>query len=155
MNLNKVILVGRVVREIELRTTPQGQSVASFPLATNRFWIDKTGQRQEETEYHQIVVWGRQAEVCKQYVDKGRLLMVEGRLRTRSWETPTGEKRYRTEVIAEQIQFGPRTLNAPEKTEFSEPTALTEESLVAGGEVPIIEEGEPLALDDLDENPPF
>ncbi|MEW5805416.1 MAG: single-stranded DNA-binding protein [Patescibacteria group bacterium] len=153
MNLNKVVLIGRVVREIELRTTPQGQSVASFPLATNRFWTDKAGQRQEETEYHNIVVWGRQAEICKQYVDKGRLLMVEGRLKTRSWDAPTGEKKYRTEVVADRVQFGPRAAFSQEKMDLPE---VPEEKISDQNEIPVIEPGEPVESDlDLDENLPF
>jgi len=109
MNLNKIFLIGRVVKDIELRVTPQGQSVASFPLATNRVWNDKMGQKQEEVEFHNVVVWGRQAEICKQYVQKGKLLMIEGRIKTRSWDAPSGEKKYRTEVIAERVQFGPKS----------------------------------------------
>lgn len=118
MNLNKVLLVGRVVKDIELRTTPQGQSVASFPLATNRVWNDKMGQKQEETEFHNVVVWGRQAEICKQYVQKGKLLMIEGRIKTRSWDAPNGERKYRTEVIAERVQFGPKSGDQPQATQF-------------------------------------
>ena len=108
MNLNKVFLIGRLTRDVELRSTPSGQAVASFGLATNRVWTSQAGQKQEEVEYHNIVVWGRQAELANQYLAKGRLVMIEGRLRTRSWEDKAGERRSRTEIITERMQFGPR-----------------------------------------------
>jgi single-strand DNA-binding protein len=104
--VNKVILVGNLGRDPEVRSTPSGQPVASFTLATNRKWKDKNGQRQEQTEWHQIVCWGRQAEVAGQYLTKGKQIYVEGRLQTRSWDDKqTGEKRYRTEVICENFQM--------------------------------------------------
>lgn len=109
--VNKVILVGNLGRDPEVRSTPSGQPVASFTLATSRRWKDKGGQRQEQTEWHQIVCWGRQAEVAGQYLTKGKQIFVEGRLQTRSWDDrQTGEKRYRTEVICENFQMlGSRT----------------------------------------------
>lgn len=122
MNLNKVFLIGRLTRDVELRSTLSGQPVASFGIATNRVWTDKAGQRQEEVEYHNVVVWGRQAELANQYLAKGRLAMIEGRLRTRNWASQTGEKRYRTEVIAERIQFGPRA-QAQESLGIAEPAS--------------------------------
>jgi len=104
--INKVILVGNLGRDPEVRSTPSGQSVASFTLATNRKWKDKNGQRQEQTEWHQIVCWGRQAEVAGQYLTKGKQIYVEGRLQTRSWDDKqSGEKRYRTEVICDNFQM--------------------------------------------------
>jgi single-strand DNA-binding protein len=121
MNLNKVFLIGRLTKDVELRATPSGQPVASFGVATNRIWTNPTGQRQEEVEYHNIVVWGRQAELANQYLSKGRLVMIEGRLRTRSWESQAGERRSRTEIIAERIQFGPRA-QAQEKLGIQETT---------------------------------
>lgn len=142
-----------MVKDIELRVTPQGQSVASFPLATNRVWNDKTGQKQEEVEFHNVVVWGRQAEICKQYVQKGKLLMIEGRIKTRSWDAPTGEKKYRTEVIAERVQFGPKSgdqesfaQSQRQASDFSQDQPLQED-------VPIVD----LADESLspDENIPF
>lgn len=108
MNLNKVIIVGRLTAEPQLRTTPGGQSVASFSVATNRVWNDKNGARQEEVEYHNIVVWGKQAEIASQFMAKGALLMVEGRLRTRSWNDKQGQARKTTEIICERFQLGPR-----------------------------------------------
>ena len=104
--VNKVILVGNLGRDPEVRTTPSGQPVASFSLATNRRWRDRDGNRQEQTEWHDIVCWGRQAEVAGQYLTKGKQIYVEGRLQTRSWEDrQSGEKKYRTEVICDNFQM--------------------------------------------------
>jgi len=104
--VNKVILIGNLGRDPEVRTTPNGQTVASFTLATSRKWKDKDGNRQEQTEWHNIVVWGRSAETAGQYLVKGKQLYVEGRLQTRSWEDRTsGEKRYKTEVVCDNFQM--------------------------------------------------
>jgi single-strand DNA-binding protein len=104
--LNKVILIGNLGRDPEVRSTPSGQPVASFTLATNRRWKDKSGQRQEQTEWHNIVVWGRQAEVAGQYLTKGKQIYLEGRLQTRSWDDKTsGEKKYRTEIVCDNFQM--------------------------------------------------
>lgn len=116
MNLNKVFLVGNLTRDVDLRATPSGTPVATLGVATNRVWIDKTGTRQEEVEFHNVILWGKQAELAKQYLTKGRLVMIEGRLRTRSWDDKTtGQKRYRTEIIAERIQYGPRQASLPQQ----------------------------------------
>ena len=110
MNLNKVTLIGRLTKDPEMRNTASGQSVCSFGLATNRVWFDKaSNQKKEETEYHNIVLWGRLAEIASQYLNKGALAFIEGRLKTRSWEDQSGNKRYRTEIIGERLQLGPRT----------------------------------------------
>lgn len=108
MNLNKVFLIGNLTRDVVLRTTPSGQSVADFGLATNRIWTDANGQKQQEVEFHNIVVWGKMAELCNQYLAKGRMVFVEGRIRTRVWKDSNNQKKYKTEIIAENIQFGPR-----------------------------------------------
>lgn len=103
MDLNKVILIGNVVRDPEVRTTPSGQTVASFSVATNRVWKDKAGARQQKAEFHNIVAWRRLGEIVGQYVKKGSKLYVEGRLETRSWDDQNAIKRYRTEVTAENM----------------------------------------------------
>lgn len=104
--VNKVILIGNLGRDPEVRTTPNGQTVASFTLATSRRWKDKDGNRQEQTEWHNIVVWGRQAETAGQYLTKGKQIYVEGRLQTRSWEDRnSGEKRYKTEIVCDNFQM--------------------------------------------------
>jgi len=107
MYLNKAIIIGNLTRDPELKTIPSGTAVTTFSLATNRVWKDKDGNKQEGTDYHNIVVFGRQAENVAQYLKKGSSALVEGRLTTRSWETD-GVKKYRTEIIADRVQFGPK-----------------------------------------------
>ena len=104
--LNKVILIGNLGRDPEVRSTPSGQPVARFTLATNRKWRDKGGQRQEKTEWHNIVVWGKQAEIAGQYLTKGKQIYLEGRIETSSWDDRnTGEKKYKTEIICDNFQM--------------------------------------------------
>jgi len=105
MYLNKVFIFGNLTRDPELRALPSGQQLASFGIATNRTYKDKNGQRQESTEFHNIVAFGRPAELIAQYMKKGRSLFVEGRLQTRSWESD-GQKKYRTEIVVDNFQFG-------------------------------------------------
>lgn len=105
MSVNKVILVGRLGQNPEVRYTPSGAAVANFSIATNESWVDKSGQKQERTEWHRIVVWGKQAENCAQYLTKGRQAYVEGRLQTRQWQDKDGQTKYTTEVQAQTIQF--------------------------------------------------
>lgn len=108
MYLNKAIIIGNLTRDPELKSLPSGTHVATFGVATNRVWKDKNGQRQDATEFHNIVVFGRQAETVTQYLKKGNSVLVEGRVQTRSWDGQDGQKRYRTEIVAERIQFGPK-----------------------------------------------
>lgn len=108
MNFNKAFVLGNVTRDPELRTTPTGQNVCSFGIATNRVWRDKGGQQQRSAEFHNIVAWGRLAEIANQYLKKGSLVFIEGRIQTRSWQDQSGQKRYRMEIIAENMQLGPR-----------------------------------------------
>lgn len=104
--LNKVMLIGNLGRDPEVRSTPSGQNVASFSLATNRKWKDRDGNRQEQTEWHNIVCWGRQAEIAGQYLTKGKQIYVEGRIQTQSWEDKqSGEKKYRTEIVCDRFQM--------------------------------------------------
>jgi single-strand DNA-binding protein len=109
MNLNKVFLIGRLTRDPESRTLPSGQAVSNFGLATNRVWTNQTSnEKQEQTEFHNIVAFGKLAEICNQYLTKGGLVLVEGRLQTRSWQDQNGGTKYRTEIIAERLQMGPK-----------------------------------------------
>lgn len=108
MNVNKVILVGRLTRDPEIRSTSSGQNVASISIATNRFWSDKSGQKQEQTEYHNIVLWGRLAEIAGQYLVKGQEAYFEGRLQTRKFTGKDGVERRTTEIVAENMQLGSR-----------------------------------------------
>jgi single-strand DNA-binding protein len=109
MYLNKAILIGNLTRDPELRSLPSGIKVCTFSLATNRVWKDKNGTRQDSTDYHNVVVFGRQAETVAQYMKKGSSILVEGRMQTRSWDDKaSGEKKYRTEIVADRTQFGPK-----------------------------------------------
>lgn len=108
MNLNKAFIAGNLTRDPELRQTPSGQAVCSFGVATNRFYNDSSGQKQKQAEFHNIVAWGRQAEIVNQYLKRGSLVLVEGRLQTRSWQDQQGVKHWKTEIIAERVQLGPR-----------------------------------------------
>jgi single-strand DNA-binding protein len=140
MNLNKVFLIGRLTRDPEMRSTQSGQNVCNFGLATNRTWTNSTTkQKEEKTEFHNIVMWGKLAQIASQYLKKGSLALIEGRLQTRSWEDKTGNKKYTTEIIAENMQMGPRSSGSSnssgsfaQKQEAKSP--ITEE------EIPIIEE---------------
>ena len=135
MNLNKVFIIGRLVSDPEMRSTPQGQSVCNFRMATNRVWTDRaTNQKQEKTEYHNVVLWRRLAEIASQYLTKGSLALIEGRIETRSWQDASGNKRFRTEIIGERMQLGPKAAGkiVPPASPAEE-TSLTEE-------IPVIEE---------------
>jgi len=107
MNINKALLFGNLTRDPELRALPSGMNVCNFSLATNRTYKDRDGKKQEQTDFHNVVVFGRQADSVAQYLKKGSSVYIEGRMQTRSWEKD-GAKLYRTEVIAEVVQFGPR-----------------------------------------------
>ncbi|MGC8851637.1 MAG: single-stranded DNA-binding protein [Minisyncoccia bacterium] len=144
MNLNKVFLIGNLTNDVNLKATPSGQSVASFSIATNRIWVDNKGQKQQETEFHNIVVWGKMAELCNQYLSKGRMVLIEGRLKTRSWQDSNGQKRMRTEIIAENIQFGPRSFKETDKLkvppEMSEIEETPETIINPEEDLPVLQE---------------
>ncbi len=103
--VNKVILIGNLGADPELRYTPSGQPVANFRIATSESWVDKQGQKQERTEWHRIVAWGKLAELCGEYLAKGRQVFIEGKLQTRQWEDRDGQKRFTTEIQAREITF--------------------------------------------------
>ncbi len=142
MNLNKVIIVGRLTRDPEKRALPEsGQSVASFGMATNTYFNDKSGQRQERTEFHNVVLFGGVADVASNYLKKGSLALVEGRLQTRNWEDKEGSKRTTTEIVGERIQLGPRAgESGGEKTN---PTPAEDK------EIPVIDEDEEIDVKDI------
>ncbi len=112
MSVNKVILLGRLGQDPELKYTPSGQAVCNFSLATSESWTDKSGQKNERTEWHRVVVWGKLAELCNQYLGKGRQAFIEGKLQTRSWDDKDGNKRYTTEIQANTVQFLGQTAGA-------------------------------------------
>jgi single-strand DNA-binding protein len=134
-SVNKVILIGRLGADPEVRYTPSGMPVANFRIATSENWNDKQGQKQERTEWHRIVVWGKLAELCGQYLSKGRQVYLEGRLQTRQWDDRDGNKKFTTEVVAREVTFlggrgeagegkrGP----APEGGTADKPTPTTDE----------------------------
>jgi single-strand DNA-binding protein len=108
MNVNKVILVGRLTRDPEVRNTPTGQTVATIGMATNNYWTDKSGNKQEKTEFHTVVLWGKIAEIAGQYLSKGQEAFIEGRLQTREYTDKQGAQRRVTEIIGETMQLGSR-----------------------------------------------
>lgn len=141
MNLNRVIIIGNVTADPETRSTSSGQQVTSFSVATNRIWNDQQGQKQTKTEFHNVVAWRRLAEIVSQYVTKGTLLMIEGRLETRNWEGKDGVRRYRTEIIAERLQLGPKGASAPVQEQKEEPKEKEE--------IPVVEEDEEIDVKDI------
>lgn len=146
MNLNKVFLVGRLTRDPETRALPSGKSVANFGLATDRYFVDKAGQKQQQTEFHNIVFFGRLAEIASQYLNKGSLVLIEGRLQTRAWQDASGNKRSRTEIIGQSMQLGPKTAGktAPAPQEPSQ-----EREMPSQEEIPIIEEDSEIDVKDI------
>lgn len=137
MFLNKVFILGNLTSDPDIRSLPNGQLVANFRLATNRFYIDKEGKKQQTTEFHNVVAFGKNAEIIQQYLKKGSLALIEGHLRTRSWEDPSGNKHYRTEIIVERLQLGPKGVKI--ETSKEEPKE----------EIPIIEEEEEIDIEDI------
>jgi len=138
MNLNKVFLIGRLTRDPEKRALPSGQSVTSFGMATGRFYTDKNGQKQQQTEFHNIVMFGKLADIAAQYLNKGSLTLIEGRLQTRTWQDTSGNQKSRTEIVAERMQLGPksasRTSQDSEKT--SEDIPVVEEDQIDIKDIP-------------------
>jgi single-strand DNA-binding protein len=140
--VNKVILIGNLGRDPELRRTPSGAQVVSFTVATTERRTDKNGQRQDRTEWHNIVAWNRLAELANQYLKKGRTVYIEGKITNRSWNDKDGNKRYRTEILASQIQFlgGPgqqtdqKAVQSAPADEFDIPDAVAESDAGGGGE---------------------
>lgn len=140
MYINKAIIYGNLTRDPELKSLPSGTQVCEFGVATNRVWKDKNGTRQESVDYHNIVIFGRQAELVKQYLHKGSGVFLEGRIQNRSWDAQDGTKRYRTEIVADRIQFGPKSgltgslqtahekANSSEKPKGKDLSSQTEES---------------------------
>lgn len=142
MNLNKVYLIGRLASDPEFRTTSGGQEVANLRMATNRIWNDQSsGQRNEATEFHNVVIWGRLAQIANQYLSKGSLVMIEGRLQTHSWEGKDGIKRYKTEIVAESLQLGPRMKREEEQTQGKAKEDLPS-AAPAKEEIPVVNEEE-------------
>lgn len=121
MNLNKALICGNLTRDPEVKALPSGMKVTSFSIATNRVWSDKNGARQESADFHNVIVFGKQAESCGQWLKRGQQVLVEGRLQTRSWDKADGSKAYRTEIVAERVQFGSRPTSGKAKEGQDDP----------------------------------
>ncbi len=155
MDFNKVIIVGRVTANPELRTTPGGQPVTTIGVATNRVWTDKNGAKQEAAEFHNVVLWGRQAEIASQFLVKGATVLIEGRLQTRSWTDKQGSQHRTTEIMAERMQLGPRPMGQGAGGSFGSKSAAESDDIKGSSakeeEIPTInlEEEEMKPLDDI------
>jgi len=136
MNLNKAMVIGNVVRDPEMRTTPNGQNVTSYSIATNFIWKDQQGQKQERAEFHNIVAWRRLAEISSQYLKKGSKVYIEGRMQTRSWDDPNGVKKYKTEIVAENMIMLDRAGATPDGASAAQAPANNNQ------DVPVIDYGE-------------
>lgn len=139
MNLNKAMIIGNLTRDPEIKNTPAGTAVASFGVATNFVWVDQSGQKQERVEFHNIVAWRRLAEICGQYLRKGSKVYIEGRLQTRDWTGQDGVKRYRTEIVAENMIMLDRVGGGAGN--YSRPAAPAEPT------INVSESGEPAAME--------
>jgi len=150
MNLNKAFVLGNVTREPEVRSLPSGQQVCNFSIATNRFYTDSAGQKQQSTEFHNIVCFGKLADISSRYLNKGSLVLIEGRIQTRNWVNTQGAKQYRTEIIAESLQLGPKGSGGTSSggdSNYSRHSSATPDAdsakqdlPVQAGEIPVIEE---------------
>jgi single-strand DNA-binding protein len=130
MSLNRAQLIGNLTRDPEVRSTSTGQTVANFGVATSSQWTDAQGQKQERTEFHNIVAWGKLGEICGQYLAKGRRAFVEGRLQTREWESPDGQKKQRTEIVADNVIMLDRPpQNSGSSSAYSAPAPIVEKSM--------------------------
>ncbi len=157
MNVNKVILVGRLTRDPEVRNTPSGQNVATVGLATNRFWTDKNGQKQEKTEFHNVILWGKLAEIAGQYLTKGQEAYFEGRLETRKYTGKDNIERRTTEIVAENMQLGSRPQGTssgyrPKSDNPTQPANSTSTPQAQNEEIPTInldEEEDEVRIEDV------
>ena len=140
MNFNKAVLVGRLTRDPEQRNLPSGQPVVNFGLANSRFYTDKSGSKQSVPEFHNIVAFGKLAEICARYLKKGGLVLVEGRIQTRSWQDKDDNKRSRTEIVMESMQLGPKTSGGGG---FSQPSSPAKPS--SADDIPVIDQEAPIS----------
>lgn len=154
MNFNKAIVLGRLTRDPEQRSLPSGQPVANFSLATSRFYTDKSGNKQNTPEFHNIVAFGKLAEICAKYLKKGGLALIEGRIQTRSWQDKEGNKKSRTEIVAESMQLGPKSAGQG----FSSGTENYQTPAKKDEDIPVIDQEAPIdnSEDDINvDNIPF
>ncbi|MBU1176908.1 single-stranded DNA-binding protein [Patescibacteria group bacterium] len=146
MNFNKAIVAGNLTRDPEIRSMQNGQQVANLGIASNRYYNDQQGNRQEKTEFHNIVAFGKLADICAKYLKKGTLVLVEGRLQTSNWEGKDGVKRYKTEIIMESMQMGPRRDGSGAERQ-SQSQERPEQSPISQDEIPVIEAEEMIIED--------
>lgn len=144
MNLNKAFILGNVTREPEVRSLPSGQQVTSFGVATNRFYTSGTGEKKQEAEFHNVVCFGKLADISARYLNKGSLILIEGRIKTRNWVNASGAKQYRTEIIADSLQLGPKGSGAPSgaasNSNYGKSSRMPEPDMPKQEEIPVIEE---------------
>ena len=147
MNLNKVFVLGNVIREPEVRSLPSGQQVVNFSMATNRFYTSQAGEKKQEAEFHNVVCFGKLADISSRYLNKGSLVLVEGRIKTRNWTNNQGVKQYRTEIIAETMQLGPKGAGTGSNSGTAsssgynkKPYSAPEPDMPQSEEIPVIEE---------------
>jgi single-strand DNA-binding protein len=142
MNLNKAIIVGNVTQDPQLKTISTGQNVCTFSVATNRTWTGQNNQKQQSVEYHNVVLWQKLADVAVKYLKKGGLVLIEGRIQTRSWlDKATGAKKYRTEIVGESMQLGPRIGEQSFNSNNTRPASAESSGVAMEENIPIIEEG--------------
>lgn len=140
MNLNKAFVLGNVTRDPEVRALPSGQQVTSFGIATNRFYTDSAGQKKQEAEFHNVVCFGKLADISSRYLTKGSLVLIEGRIKTRNWQNTQGIKQYRTEIIADSLQLGPRSTGTGASTGQYNKTESSFAKASEDKDIPIIQE---------------
>jgi len=142
MNLNKAFILGNVTRDPEVRSLPSGQQVTNFSIATNRFYTSSAGEKKQDAEFHNIVCFGKLADISSRYLNKGSLVLIEGRIQTRNWQDTAGVKHYKTEIVAESLQLGPRTAGGTGGSNYQRPEPASAENSGAARqeEIPIIEE---------------
>lgn len=152
MDLNRAIIVGRVTNDPEKRALPSGQSVASFSVATNRVWYDNEHNKKEEAQFHNIIAFGKLADVVSQYLQKGATVLIEGRIQYRSWDGKDGQKHYRTEILTENLQLGPRPGGAGASQSKSPSPSPKKEPQEKEKEIPTVSADEDI---DIEEEIPF
>ena len=166
MNLNKIFVLGNVTRDPEVRSLPNGGQVTNFGVATNRFYTSSAGEKKSEAEFHNIVTFGKLADISARYLTKGSLILIEGRIKTRNWMNPTGVKQYRTEIIAESLQLGPKGMGTPSgsgasagssnysrsSNQMQEPASAESYGTAKQEDIPIIEENYTPPSDDMGDN---
>ena len=158
MNLNKAFILGNVTREPEVRSLPSGQQVTSFSIATNRFYTSSAGEKKQDTEFHNIVCFGKLADISSRYLNKGSLVLIEGRIKTRNWVNSTGAKQYKTEIIADSLQLGPKGANpGPNNSNDSgykkSSYQSSEQTPSNSEEIPVIEENYPSPSNNNEDSP--